>query len=179
MDVLLYGVKNSQACWKQQGIPHLNAFGATFEDDKVEPFIQYANYKLENFDFSPCYLVDFIFDYNRLSIDDIYDIAHAKSYWGKEVEEPLIAIENVMITNDNITLMSPDKNPTLKIILSDNLSAIKFRSSYDEYENLCSSLGCVTITLIGRCSLNTFNGNTTAQILITDYEITKRTEFYF
>ena len=55
--------------------------------------------------------------------------------------------------------MSPDKKPTLKITLSNNLSLIKFGSSQEEYEKLYSDLGCVTINIVGTCNLNVWNGN--------------------
>ena len=51
---------------------------------------------------------------NIATINDILDIAELKSLWGQGIEEPYIALTNIKITKDNIYLMSPDKNPTLK-----------------------------------------------------------------
>ena len=55
-------------------------------------------------------------------------------------------------------LMSADKNPTLKIILPNGLSLIKFRSSQEEYEKLHSSEGCVNVNIVGKCKQNIWNG---------------------
>ena len=75
--------------------------------------------------------------------------------------------------------MSPDKNPTLKIILPNGVSCIKFKSSKEEYEKLKPSTGCNIINLVGRCERNEWNGNVNAQIIISDYEIAKSQKYYF
>ena len=36
--------------------------------------------------------------------------------------------------------MSPDRNPTLKILLNDNIEILKFKSSKEEYEKLNTSM---------------------------------------
>jgi len=57
------------------------------------------------------------------------DIGKLKPIWGQGLPEPKIAIENINIRNDNLTLMSPNDKPTLKITLPGDLALIKFRSS--------------------------------------------------
>lgn len=122
-------------------------------------FINDANEKLKTYSFSNNYDVDFIYNAKEIKSKDILDIAELKSYWGQGVEEPLIAIERINITSDNIKLMSPDKNPTLKIILPNGISLIKFKSSLEEYERLKPKNGYITLTAIGRCEENIWNGN--------------------
>ena len=90
-----------------------------------------------------------------------------------------MAVENVKISKDNITLMSKEKNPTLKITLPNGGSLIKFRSSKEEYDSLYSELGCVTINVVGKCERNEWNGKVHPQIIIEDYEIVDRTAYYF
>lgn len=75
--------------------------------------------------------------------------------------------------------MSKDKNPTLKITLSNGTSLIKFKSSNEEFESLCSELGCVTINVVGRCEQNIWNGIISPQIIIEAYEIIGETKYYF
>ena len=75
--------------------------------------------------------------------------------------------------------MSPDKSPTLKITLSNGTSLIKFKSSQEEYEKLHSETGCVTINIVGKCERNIWNGTVTPQIIIEDYEIINKQEYYF
>ena len=108
---------------------HANALGVGITDDNFSTFIRYSNQALADFDFTPCYKVDFIFSGSDFRGSDIVEIAELKSLWGQGVDEPLVAIEHINIHKDNIVLMSPDKSPTLKITLSNGTSLIKFKSS--------------------------------------------------
>lgn len=158
---------------------HANALGVGITDLLFDQFIAYSNEALKDFDFTPSYKVDYIFRHDDMNINDILDIANLKSVWGQGVEEPLIAIERIKINKENIRLMSADKNPTLKITLPNGMSLIKFRSSNEEYEKLCSELGCITINVVGKCERNIWNGIVNPQIIIEDYEIVGKTEYYF
>ena len=55
--------------------------------------------------------------------------------------------------------MSPDRKPTLKIILPGGLTLIKFGSSQEEYDDLYTETGCVVLNVVGTCNLNEWNGN--------------------
>ena len=158
---------------------HANALGVGIADSAFTDFINYSNEALKHFDFTPSYKVDYIFNHNNMNTNDILKLANLKSIWGQGVEEPLIAIESIKVYNENIRLMSPDKSPTLKITLPNGMSLIKFRSSKEEYESLCSELGCVTINIVGKCERNIWNGIVSPQIIIEDYEIVGKTAYYF
>ena len=158
---------------------HANALGVGITDNNFTTFINYSNQALADFDFTPCYKVDFIFYGDDFRGSDIVEIAELKSLWGQGVEEPLVAIEHINIHNGNVVLMSPDKSPTLKITLPNGTSLIKFKSSQEEYEKLHSETGCITINIVGRCERNIWNGIVTPQILIEDYEIVGEQKYYF
>ena len=161
------------------GEGHAQAFGCGLEKSKIEEFIKVTNYQLKDFDFNPCYKVDFIFNGDDFNANDIIRIAELKSLYGQGFEEPYIVIENLAVSKENLTLMSRDKNPTLKIKLNNGCSLIRFKSSEEEYENLYSDLGCVRINVVGRCERNIWNGMTTAQVIISDYEIVGNQSYYF
>jgi single-stranded-DNA-specific exonuclease len=137
---------------------HANALGVGIPDALFTTFVNYSNQALADFDFTPCYKVDFIFYGDDFRGSDIVEIAEFKSLWGQGVEEPLVAIEHINIHNGNVVLMSPDKSPTLKITLPNGTSLIKFKSSQEEYEKLHSETGCITINIVGRCERNIWNG---------------------
>ena len=90
-----------------------------------------------------------------------------------------MAIEHINIHNGNVTLMSPDKSPTLKITLPNGTSLIKFKSSQEEYEKLRSETGCITINVVGKCERNIWSGIVSPQIIIEDYEIVGEQKYYF
>lgn len=158
---------------------HDNALGCGILNDNLQQFIKTSNDMLKDYDFSPCYKVDFVLDGRDFDPALISEIFEYKSIWGQELEEPLIAIENIAVTKDNLILMSKDSKPTLKINLTNGVSLIKFKSSEMEYENLYSDLGCVIINIVGHCSINEWRGRITPQIEVKDYEIVQRQHYYF
>ena len=158
---------------------HASAFGVGILDYNFANFINYSNEALKDFDFTPSYKVDYIFQNDNMNLNDILELANLKSIWGQGVEEPLIAIEHIKVYKDNIRLMSADKNPTLKITLPNGMSLIKFRSSKEEFNLFNSDLGCVTINIVGKCERNIWNGIVSPQIIVEDYEIVGKTEYYF
>jgi len=94
------------------------------------------------------------------------------------MDEPYIAVENITVNNSNIFRLG-EKKDTIKIILPNGIELIKFKSSEEEYQLLYSDLGCVIINIVGRCKINTWAGETTAQILIEDFEIVNKQKYYF
>lgn len=178
-----YGIESLQSFLSDSGFVeyaegHDNALGVGIAEADFDKFIEYANEGLKDFDFTPKYNVDFIYEPNNINETDILEIASMKQLWGQGVPEPYVVIENLKVTKDNIQLM---KGTTLKITLPGNsqVSLIKFRSSDEEYESLYSELGCVTINVVGRCSINSFTGIDLPQIEIKDYEIVGKAAYYF
>mgnify|MGYP002507811714 CR=1 FL=1 len=157
---------------------HPNAFGAGINKEDVNTFIEYANDKLSDYNFNSNYKVDFIFNAKELRPQDIIDIANMKPLWGKGIEESYVVIENIPVTNRNLYLLSRDKHPTLKITL-DTTSLIKFGSTEEEYNSLYSEDGVVKINVVGKCSINEWQGNLSPQILIEEYNIVTQCDYYF
>lgn len=160
---------------------HQSAFGFSIAADKVEEFIKITDEKLKDLVFEPTYFVDFIFRADDNYVSVIEDLTTREDLWGQNVAEPLIAFENIKVTKDKITLMAKDRNPTLKINISNvnNVSAIKFKSSEEEFNNLYSENGYIEINIVGTCTMNEWMGQYNPQILVQDYEIIKRQPFYF
>ena len=153
-------VKESNLVFLAEG--HANAFGFGIYDKDFESFISWSDEQLKDIEFSPSYKVDFIYSMSDINSKDILDLGDAKYLWGQNIDEPLIAVENVAVTNDMIGLMSRDKNPTLKIQLPNGVTCIKFKSSEEELDNLSSELGCVSINLIGKPEVNRYFGSVTS-----------------
>ena len=158
---------------------HPNAFGLGIYEEDFEKFVAYSDEVLKDIEFSPSYKVDFIYSASTFDSKAILDLGDVKYLWGQNIEEPLIAIEHLSVTKEMLSLMSKDKNPTLKIQLPNGVSCIKFKSSEEEYESLFTDEGCVTINLVGKPEVNKYFSNVTPQMLVQDYEIINRQEFYF
>ena len=164
------------APWYAEG--HSNAFGFGILDDVLPMFIQECDNELKDFEFTPCYSVDFIFNADNFNPKDIIEIADLKSLWGKGVEEPYIALTNVRVSKGNIQLMSPDKSPTLKITLPNGTSLIKFKFSKKEYERL-NTEGYLVLNVVGNCEINAWGGRVNAQIIMEDYDVVDAVQYYF
>lgn len=158
---------------------HANAGGVGVKSNNLQAFLDYCNNTLKDFDFTPKYKVDFIIDAKRMTDSkfDLYNLIEYDNIWGQEVEQPKIAIKDLVITKDNIQLM---KGTTLKIITpgEPDVAFIKFKVTEQEFENLTpSAMGCVTIDVIGVCERNSYNDK--PQIIIKDYDIKDRQDYYF
>ena len=158
---------------------HQGAFGLGIEEQYLDDFINKTNEILKDTSDEAVYYVDYI--YKNIDVDpvNILDIAGLDDLWGKDMDEPQVAVEGLKINKNMLTLMSPDKKPTLKITLPNKVSILKFNSSQEEYDSLYSEHGAVEINLVGKCNRNEWNGYITPQIFIDDYEIIDRVAYIF
>lgn len=156
---------------------HASAFGTSINEKDFNDFIIYTDEKLKDFDFTPCYKVDLIYDAKFLDENDILEIGEFRNVWGQGIEEPLVAVENVIVYPNNVKLF---KGSTLKITLPSGMSLIRFSSNEEEFESLSDSgLGCISINIVGKCRRNEWNGNINPEIEVIDYEIVDRKKYYF
>ena len=157
---------------------HGSAFGCGIAEDKISEFFSTTNDLLKDMTFEPVYLVDFVWSADEINPQKILDIAAGKNFWGKDMEEPVIVMQNVTVKPENIFLMSPDKNPTLKIQVN-GITLIKFKSSIEEYEMLKNQGVRVTLDILGKCKENEWQGQVEAQVIIQDYEIKTAMKWVF
>ena len=132
---------------------HQNAFGIGITVNNINKFIELTDIALKDLQSEPLYYVDYIFKGVDVNPEAILEIANLNDIWGQDIDESLICIENLKVTKETLTLMSPDKKPTLKITLPNKIALIKFGSSQEEYEKLLSN-GYVEINVIGKCNAN-------------------------
>ena len=153
---------------------HASAFGCAIPAENFDTFIQTTNEQLANFDFSPCYLVDLEVSADKLTDQDVFAIGSNADLWGQGMEEPLIAITDIKITSDDISWLGNDKK-TLKLsFLGRKTNMIKFHIKDNEKLLLDPGDGTITLTAIGKCTLNHYNGTVTPQIMLEDFEIKQR-----
>ena len=155
---------------------HPNAHGISIPKANLEKFLQYADEKLKDVDFNEnCYEVDLIIDaLNPLLKEIILEFGQLSEIWGNGIEEPLIAVENINLTNSDISLIGQDKT-TVKFVI-DGITYIKFKDK-DFIEKLLNN-SRMKINLIGKAAINEWAGECKPQILIENYEI-KNTSLEF
>lgn len=147
--------------------------------DLIYQFLDKTDEILKDINEEPIYYVDYIYSGVEVNPSHVLDIADLDYLWGKDVDEPYIAIKNLKISKDMITLVSPNNKPTLKITLPNKISLIKFGSNEDEFNTLYPGEGCVELNIVGRCNKNSWNGYVYPQIYIEDYEVIDRVKYIF
>lgn len=155
---------------------HDNAFGFSVSADNIIEVNSMINEQLKDVEFEDVFDVDFVIPYADLNIKVIESIASLADLWGNKVNEPKIAITDINIDSKSIELMGSKRN-TIKF-KTKNIEFIQFRTTEDRYNELTKD-ALVNIEIVGKCSVNEYEGNKTAQIIIDDYNILKSKKFLF
>ena len=116
------------------------------------------------------YTVDHKFEGKVLNDKMIRIIGGFNDFWGNKIDEPLFAIENVKVNSNDVILQGKTKS-TIKFVYN-NIDFIKFKSDEEEYNKITSN-EANNFTIIGRFSINEYNGETRPQVIITDMKYTK------
>ena len=158
---------------------HENAFGMCLAEDQVERFLTETDKSLADISAEPIYYVDYIYNGADVQATDILTIANLGSLWGKDFDEALVAVENLKISKDMITVYKKTSN-TLKISLPNKISLMKFNATDEECFQLENFEGAyLSLNIVGKCNQNEWMGNVSPQIFIEDYEITGSGKYLF
>ena len=152
------GIENFKDICQETGLVeyaegHQNAFGISIKKAYIDKFIELTDEALKDMQSEPLYYVDYIFRGVDVKPETILDIANLNDIWGQDMDESFICIESLKVVKENLTLMSPDKRPTLKITLPNKICLIKFGSSQEEYEKLLTD-GYIELNIVGKCNMN-------------------------
>ena len=158
---------------------HQGAFGLGIAAENINAFLEATDRALHDMSEEPVYYVDFLYNNNYIPGQDVLDIAYLDDLWGKDMDEPYIALTNIRVKKDMVTVYSK-KDLTLKIILPNKVSIIMFKAP----EDLCHKLqnenpGYYTMNFVARCAANEYNGYVTPQLKLKDWEITGQCSFNF
>ena len=157
---------------------HPGAFGLSINGSNISAFIQKTDEILSSMNDEAIYYVDYIYDKYNINTDNILAIANMEDYWGKDLDEPYVAIKSVRITPDMVTIYDK-KFLTLKISLP-NISLVKFKASEKDCEIFqYNNTGYIDVDIIGRCNANEWNGYVTPQIFIQDYQVVDSNKYFF
>ena len=116
---------------------------------------------------------------NEIDIKDKWDLTKMFSSY-EEVNDKVKELEDYYQELLKMKGHILDNKDTLKITFPNRkISILKFRIKEEEKMMLEPNGGILTITAIGKCALNHFNGNITPQILLEDFEITNRQKWDF
>ena len=153
-------------------IGHDNAFGISIKNNDLSKFHKIANEELQDYDFGETvYSVDFEREAYETDIKDIiFDLVKYTDYYGQQCSEPLIAVKDIVVRQNDIQCIGKNKD-TLKIE-KNGIVYIKFfaRSLIEKISQYGDEM---RITIVGTANINEWMGNITPQIFIKDVEIEK------
>lgn len=119
------------------------------------------------------YDVDGVYNKDTLSENIIKLIGGMDKIWGGKLDEPIFAIEDLIIPKSDVYIQGKTKS-TLKLLYN-GISFIKFKSNEDEYNKIIENENN-KFCIIGRFKINEYNGSIYPQILIEDYMFSKTDE---
>lgn len=144
---------------------HDNVCGWGLNGNRVDSLIDYANKHLSSADFENCYLVDYILKASDYNDELIAALASHPEYFGNHIDEVRIVVEDIPLMS--ILPMGANKD-SMKISYND-IDYVRFKDS-DFVEQVMEDRTKL-LTIYGRGNLNTFNGRTSVQVFIDDYEL--------
>ena len=153
------------------GKGHANAFGVNLDLDKKDEAINVMNNILRDVEYDSTYRVDFILDIEDVSIKLITELARFEDIVCQGIEEPMLAVENISLTKDCFEIFG--KNEDTISFTIDEIKYIQFKckegnSLYDFLQNAWDENDSVTFNIVGKPSINEYNGVRTPQIIIED-----------
>lgn len=158
---------------------HPGAFGISINAEDIMDFLEKTDILLKDINDEAIYYVDYIYQGDNINPTNIYDIANLEHLWGKDLDEPYVAIKNLKITPDMVTIYDK-KGYTIKIQLPNKVSLLKFNATEYDCDTLQNyNTGFIELNIVGRCNENEWNGYVTPQIFIEDYEIVDSNKYYF
>lgn len=153
------------------GKGHANAFGVNLDLDKKDEAINVMNNILRDVEYDSTYRVDFILDIEDVSIKLITELARFEDIVCQGIEEPMLAVENISLTKDCFEIFG--KNEDTISFMIDEIKYIQFKCKegnplYDWIQNAWDENDSVTFNIVGKPSINEYNGVRTLQIIIED-----------
>lgn len=168
---------------------HDNAFGISLPLENLEPLKEWVNKELESVDITPVYHADFEIPVYKLKDSHVRKVGQWQDMWGgKGMQAPVFAITDIIIDSADII-----KNKTMvKFTVEKNGETIQFIKKFatDEwYKELIQENGGgrisrdgsagnkkLEITLLGKFTINEYEGRQYPQVEIVEIESKVATE---
>ncbi len=169
----LKDVINSTNVIKGQG--HANAFGIVdLPIDKKEEATRILNDILKDVEYDATYLVDYIFDIYEVDVNTIMQLSVFDNIICQGIEEPKIAVENIKLSRSEFEIFGK-KEDTISFTYN-GIKYVQFKCKegnqlYDFLQNAWDDNKTVTFNIVGKPSINEYNGIRTPQVIILDNDI--------
>ena len=157
------------------GKGHANAFGIVdLSLENKEKAISVINDILKDIEYDSTYRVDFILDIDRVSVPLIIKLSEFEDIICQGIDEPMLAIENISLTRDCFEIFGKNED-TISFMFND-IKYIQFKCKegnqlYDFLQNAWDENDSVTFNIVGKPTINEYNGVRTPQVIIKDVNV--------
>lgn len=155
-----------------KGKGHANAFGIVDLDiNNKDKALDIINNILRDVEYDSTYRVDYIVDIEKVNIPLIMELSKFDDIVGQGIDDPIIAIENIILQRSDIEIFG--KNEDTISFEIDGIKYILFKCKsgnplYDWLQSVWNDEDKVTINLVGKPSINEYNGVRTPQVVVED-----------
>ena len=157
------------------GKGHANAFGIVdLSLENKEKAISVINDILKDIEYDSTYRVDFILDIDQVSVPLIIKLSEFEDIICQGIDEPMLAIENISLTRDCFEIFGKNED-TISFMFND-IKYIQFKCKegnqlYDFLQNAWDENDSVTFNIVGKPTINEYNGVRTPQVIIKDVNV--------
>ncbi|MGG1444915.1 DHH family phosphoesterase [Brevibacillus laterosporus] len=154
---------------------HAQAFGASITKEQLISFFHDFELLTEGVAINDIE-VDFEIPFSKLSKGLFEELYRYNHIWSKGLEEPLVVIKEVPIHKDSFAIMGK-KQDSVKFI-SKGVEFVKSHCSEEEVDAFKNNQNkCVN--LLGKCSMNEWQGEKKGQFIIDQFEFTEKFSLHF
>lgn len=151
---------------------HKSAFGIEIPVDNVEKAKEIFNDELKDEDFTKVYLCDYIIPEYDVNESIIYEMTKFTDLIGQGIEEPMIAITDIEVNRDDITIQG--KNEDSYCFKIGEIKFVQFKCKDDNsvMDWLNNSFDNVAkINIVGNPCISEYQGIKTLQFIIDDVDV--------
>ena len=173
-------VINQTGIFSGQG--HANACGILgIKPDNHGAAIVKLDEILKDVEYDSTYLCDYIVDADELDVSLITDLSKTDDLIGQGVEEPMIAVENITLSKNDISVFG--KNSDVISFVINDIKFVMFKCDEDNQlyswvQDAWDDEDEITFTIVGKPGINEYEGVRTPQIIIENVNIISKTENY-
>ena len=155
------------------GKGHAQAFGINLKIDKLDGATAELNSLLKDIVYDSTYNVDFIFQ-QSVPINCVSEMAQFEDIIGQGIEEPTIAVENIWLLREDFEIFGKNED-TISFELGE-IKCIQFKCHegnklYEWLNDTWNEVDQVNFTIVGKPSINEYNGVKKMQIIIDDLNV--------
>lgn len=156
---------------------HPSAHGFSVDKDKLPTLLEYSNKQLVDLDFTPQHLVDFEWDYSEIDYTFLEELTRLSNYWARGLDEPYFVIKNIPVPKEATQITGDFESRFLKITLP-SITFLKFGNPMEKVQPFVKNQ-MTRIDIVGRASVNEYQGTRSLQIFMEEFEVVGSQKFYF